>query len=118
MFGGAEVPGDATKNLEGGVSFRFNFSVEGENGPSGQGVEEEKREEEDELGHRLASSEAAAATTPTPWAPAFEVFPDPVDVNSLQVRLRWSQKTLDVRIGSIKEGKKARRHLAMSRIEC
>ena len=83
MFGGAEAPGEEPKNLEGGVSFRFNFSVEGESGPSGQGGEEE----EGELGHRLASSSAAATTTTRPSAPAFEVFPDPMDVSSLQVRL-------------------------------
>lgn len=96
MFGGAEVPdGDAPKNLEGGVSFRFNFSVEGEeNGPSGQ--QEKQEEEDDELDHRLASpSEAAAMTTTTTTstpslAPAFEIFPDFIDVDSLQVCLKWS----------------------------
>ena len=84
MFGGgAEAPGDAPKDLEGGVSFRFNFSVEGENGTGGQGEEQQQQQQNKEgEQHRLASS--AAATT-RPSAPAFEVFPDPIDVGSLQV---------------------------------
>lgn len=98
MFGGAEAPGDAPRNLEGGVSFRFNFPIEGENGSSGQGEEQQQQEDEH---HRLATAAAvAAATTTRPSAPAFEVFPDTIDVESLQVRWRWSQNTLDMHIGS------------------
>ena len=82
MFGGGgtDAPGsDAPNQLEGGVSFRFNFSVEGG----------EEQKEQEEVEHRLApTSTATTTTTTTPSAPAFEVFPDPIDVGSLQVGLR------------------------------
>jgi hypothetical protein len=102
MFGGAEgddAPSD-TNNLEGGVSFRFNFAVKGESGGGGgEEVEGKKGEDEEQQQQRLASS----SVTTKPSAPAFEVVPDAVDVGSLQVGLRWSFHVKDIRIGSKKK---------------
>lgn len=97
MFGGVGGVGEASEahqNLEGGVSFKFNFAVEDGGLCEEEEDKGERAHDESEHRHLLDASTAATATTTTATttttttkdaAPAFEVFPKPFDVSKLQV---------------------------------